>query len=78
VAKVMISMPDELLARLDQHARAAGKTRSGLLQELTTKALEASDEGRQKRVEQLLDEITGSYGGRSVEWIREDRRRDDP
>jgi metal-responsive CopG/Arc/MetJ family transcriptional regulator len=34
VAKVMISMPDDLLDRLDAQARANRETRSGLLRRL--------------------------------------------
>jgi metal-responsive CopG/Arc/MetJ family transcriptional regulator len=32
MAKVMVSIPDELLARIDEAARARGTSRSGLLQ----------------------------------------------
>jgi hypothetical protein len=32
MAKVMVSFPDELLARIDAEARRRGTTRSGLLQ----------------------------------------------
>ena len=32
MAKVMVSIPDELLVRIDESARARGTSRSGLLQ----------------------------------------------
>jgi metal-responsive CopG/Arc/MetJ family transcriptional regulator len=34
MAKVMVSLPDDLLARLDDQARRRGTSRSGLLREL--------------------------------------------
>lgn len=34
MAKVMVSVPDELLERLDAAARESGRTRSGLLQHI--------------------------------------------
>ena len=34
VAKVMISIPDKLLERLDARAKAQGETRSGFLQRI--------------------------------------------
>jgi metal-responsive CopG/Arc/MetJ family transcriptional regulator len=39
VAKVMISLPDDLLARVDAHAEEHGRTRSGAIRELTEAAL---------------------------------------
>jgi hypothetical protein len=57
VAKVMISIPDELLERVDSHASAAGETRSGFLQRLAERELEAADTRKREEVERLLDEI---------------------
>ena len=42
VAKVMISIPDNLLERLDAQARANRETRSGLLRRLVEQDLEAA------------------------------------
>jgi len=43
MAKVMISLPDELLARLDAHAAEHGSTRSATLRDLAEAALGARE-----------------------------------
>lgn len=57
VAKVMISIPDQLLERVDARASAAGETRSGFLQRLAERELEAADTRKREEVERLLDQI---------------------
>lgn len=57
VAKVMISIPDKLLERLDRRAKEAGETRSGFLQHLAERELEAGEERRRKEIGRLLDEV---------------------
>lgn len=57
MAKVMISIPDELLARVDRRASAAGETRSGFLQRLAERELEAGEKRRREEVGRLLDEV---------------------
>jgi len=57
VAKVMISIPDTLLERLDARAKAAGETRSGLLQRLAERELEAAEERRRGEIKRLWDEV---------------------
>jgi predicted DNA-binding protein len=57
VAKVMISIPDKLLERLDARAKAAGETRSGLLQRLAEREVEAAEERRRQAIERLWDEV---------------------
>src|SRR5438094_8547709 len=54
MAKVMVSIPDELLARLDGYARARGTTRSGLLRELAERELAIDNEGRRQGITRLL------------------------
>lgn len=39
MAKVMISLPDDLLARIDQEAKRRGRSRSGFLQEAAQRVL---------------------------------------
>jgi hypothetical protein len=73
VAKVMISIPDDLLARLDAQARANRETRSGFLRRLTERELNADAARRRKEIEELLGEATLRLGGRGTEMIREDR-----
>lgn len=77
MAKVMISMPEDLLERFDQHARSQAKTRSGLIQELAERELSAGDEERRAEIEELLGE-PGHYGESIVELIRQERERNDP
>lgn len=75
VAKVMISIPDNLLERLDAQARANRETRSGLLQRLVEQDLEADLARRREEVEELLGKATvrGGMGGDATKLIREDR-----
>ncbi|HEX8754366.1 MAG TPA: type II toxin-antitoxin system HicB family antitoxin [Solirubrobacterales bacterium] len=74
VAKVMISIPDDLLQRVDAHASAAGETRSGFLQRLAERELERIDVKEREEFERLLDSVQIDLGGRSAaELIREDR-----
>ena len=54
VAKVMISIPDNLLERLDAHTRASRETRSGFLQRLVERELDSESARRRKEFEDLL------------------------
>ena len=69
VAKVLISLPDELLERLDRHVRERGTTRSGLLRELAERELTRDDAQRGKRIDELLGKAR-HHGGASVADIR--------
>jgi metal-responsive CopG/Arc/MetJ family transcriptional regulator len=73
VAKVMISIPDDLLTRLDALARERHETRSGFLQQLAERELQSDSERRRKEVERLLDLATAPMGGDAAKLIREDR-----
>lgn len=57
VAKVMISIPDKLLERLDARAKAAGETRSGLLQRLVEREVDTAEQRRRQAIERLWDEV---------------------
>lgn len=57
MAKVMISIPDKLLARLDARAKEVGETRSGFLQRLAEREVEAGEKRRQKELKRLWDEV---------------------
>jgi hypothetical protein len=72
VAKVMISIPDELLERLDRRARASRETRSGLLQRLVESELASGDARRRREFEALLGPAV-DLGGDAAQLIREDR-----
>ncbi len=74
VAKVMISVPDELLKRLDARAQEVGASRSGFLQGLAERELEAADRCRDDEVGRLLDSLDIDLGGADIaQVIREDR-----
>lgn len=72
VAKVMISMPDDLLERLDAQARVNRETRSGFLQRLTQRELEGGQARKRKEIEDLLGPPL-RMGGEAARMIREDR-----
>jgi HicB_like antitoxin of bacterial toxin-antitoxin system len=72
VAKVMISMPDDLLDRLDAQARSNRETRSGFLRRLAERELEFDEARRRKEIEDLLGPPL-RMGGDSARLIREDR-----
>jgi hypothetical protein len=72
VAKVMISIPDNLLERLDAQARANRETRSGLLRRLVEREISAESANRRKEFEDLLGPPV-NMGGDAARLIREDR-----
>jgi len=77
VAKVLISIPDGLLRRVDDAAGRAGETRSGFLQRLAEREVAASNARVRKELEGLFEPLAPA-GGESGRWIREDRdHRDD-
>ena len=73
VAKVMISIPDNLLERLDAQARANRETRSGLLQRLVEREISAENATRRQEFEDLLGPPI-NMGGDAARLIREDRK----
>lgn len=72
VAKVMISIPDDLLTRLDSQARANRETRSGFLRRLAERELEQQGDNRRRQLEDLLGPPV-HMGGEAAKLIREDR-----
>lgn len=73
VAKVMISIPDDLLGRIDAQVKRTGETRSGFLRRLAEREIVADRSRQRKHFEELLDKATVSLGGDSARLIREDR-----
>lgn len=69
----MISVPDDLLARLDEQARRRGKTRSGFLRELAERELRTNSESRRREIASLIASA-GHHGGRSAQHVHEQRR----
>ena len=72
MAKVMISMPDDLLARIDAQVESEHATRSGFLRRLAERELAEENRQRRRRIEELLGEPV-SLGGDAAKLIREDR-----
>lgn len=75
VAKVMISIPNQLLALIDRHVEAAHETRSGFLQRVAERELQIADRHDREEIDRLLDEIQPlDFGGvTAAQLIREDR-----
>jgi HicB_like antitoxin of bacterial toxin-antitoxin system len=74
VAKVMVSIPDALLERIDRQADVAGETRSGFLQRIAEREVEIAEDHRREEFERLLKKIGPlDLGGDSARLIREDR-----
>ena len=75
LAKVMISIPDGLLERIDAYVAGTHETRSGFLQRIAEKELEIAGGHVHDEVERLLDQIGPlDLGGVSAaQLIREDR-----
>lgn len=74
VAKVMISIPDSLLERLDAHVEAARETRSGFLQRLAEREIDLADARTRDELDSLLNSLEIDLGGVSAaQLIREDR-----
>jgi metal-responsive CopG/Arc/MetJ family transcriptional regulator len=74
MAKVMISLPDELLARVDAQANAHGSTRSATIRELA----EAGLGERQRRLAEQMAALEGpakGHGGNAVRDLKAARRR---
>src|SRR4029077_13555829 len=72
VAKVMISIPDKLLERIDAHARASRETRSGFLRRVAERELLDGEAHRREELEQLLGPPL-FMGGEATRLIRDDR-----
>jgi metal-responsive CopG/Arc/MetJ family transcriptional regulator len=72
MAKVMVSLPDSLLAEVDAEARRVGHTRSAMMREFADAALRRRREGRAEAMRSLLRQ--GSpHGGRAAELVKSTR-----
>lgn len=72
MAKVMISLPDELLARLDAHASERGSTRSAAIRELAESAFGERARRLAGRMNELEGNATG-HGGDVVADLKSGR-----
>lgn len=74
VAKVLISLPDDLLARIDDEAASLGSSRSGFLQEAARRRLGwAAPEAIDGAVERGRAALVEAGAFESVDAIRADR-----
>jgi metal-responsive CopG/Arc/MetJ family transcriptional regulator len=55
MAKVMISLPDSLLERIDAHVQAHRTNRSKFIRQLAERELDLEDAERGERVRRLLE-----------------------
>jgi metal-responsive CopG/Arc/MetJ family transcriptional regulator len=72
VAKVMISLPDDLLARLDAQAAERSSTRSATIRDLAEAALGERERLLAERMRELDGHATG-HGGDVVRVLRSGR-----
>ncbi|MBN9622674.1 MAG: type II toxin-antitoxin system HicB family antitoxin [Actinobacteria bacterium] len=70
MAKVLISLPDDLLGRIDEYAKRSAETRSGFLQRLAEQEIAADNARRKKEFEELLGPPI-PLGGNAVQKIKE-------
>ena len=72
MAKVMISLPDDLLARVDAHATEHGSTRSATIRELAEDGLGERQRQLAERMAALEGQARG-HGGNVVEQLKANR-----
>ena len=75
MAKVLISLPDELLERIDREASVRGSNRSRFLQEAAQRQLGwPTVEALEAALKRGRDALAGSGAFESAELIREQRQ----
>lgn len=72
MAKIMVSLPDDLLAEVDAEARRAGTTRSAVMREFAGAALRRRRESRAAAMGSLLKDPS-PHGGRAAELVKATR-----
>lgn len=73
MAKVMVSMPDELLAEVDAEARRLGSSRSAVLRGFADAAIRRRRADRAAAIQELLREATAGHGGNVAELVKATR-----
>jgi hypothetical protein len=75
MAKVMVSLPDDLLRAVDVEAERRGTTRSGLLRELAEESLQRRVSRRARRMAAIdsASRQTAGHGGRVAELVKASR-----
>lgn len=69
MAKVMVSLPDELLSEVDAEARRVGTTRSAVMREFAAIALRRRRESRSAAMRALLGDAS-PHGGHAAELVK--------
>jgi metal-responsive CopG/Arc/MetJ family transcriptional regulator len=72
MAKVMVSMPEDLLREVDAEAQRSGSTRSAVMREFADAALRRRREGRAEAMRRLLGQ-TSPHGGHAAEQVKATR-----
>lgn len=72
MAKVMVSLPDDLLAEVDAEARRGRTTRSAVMREFADAALRRRREGRAAAMQSLLNDVA-PHGGRAADQVKATR-----
>jgi metal-responsive CopG/Arc/MetJ family transcriptional regulator len=72
MAKVMVSMPDDLLGEVDAEASRLGITRSAVLRRFADAALRERRVDRARAMHMLLND-PARYGGASAEQVKTTR-----
>jgi metal-responsive CopG/Arc/MetJ family transcriptional regulator len=73
MAKVMVSMPDELLAEVDAEARRTGSTRSAVLRGFADAAIRQRRADRADAMRALLRHAAPRRGGNVAELVKATR-----
>jgi metal-responsive CopG/Arc/MetJ family transcriptional regulator len=72
MAKVMVSMPDDLLSEVDAEASRLGTSRSAVLREFADSALRSRRKDRAVAMEKLLQQ-SGRHGGAAAGLVKATR-----
>jgi hypothetical protein len=75
MAKVMVSLPDKLLADVDAIAERDGTSRSAVLRSFAEDALRRRSERRAAAIKEIMKRpgFGGGFGGNSAELVKESR-----
>jgi metal-responsive CopG/Arc/MetJ family transcriptional regulator len=73
MAKVMVSMPNELLAEVDAEARRLGTSRSAVLRSFAEAAIRDRRRDRARAVREVLLRNASDHGGNSAEQVKATR-----
>lgn len=72
MAKVLVSLPDDLLGSLDAEAARRNISRSGLLRDYVNEGLRHRGQERARRIHQVMSEA-GHHGGDGVRDLKRHR-----